>query len=171
MVRMKDTGGISEVSLSHVTSGTYQREIISQTGLTFAAGTEAEVTAIAANVIADDAKDALFSWVRVSFVLYSTAEEMVYEWALIRCDKDDATQDLNDSPTVELLQKEGRILKRGMATVPVPSNSPVRWQRFSVYQVQLFDDEELRLLIRPITGSSAATGRIYGLLEWREVGA
>lgn len=156
--------------MSFVTRGTYQREVFSQLALTFAGATEDEVDAVATNIVASADKDELFSWVRCQFKVHSVAEAFHYEWMLIRCLSADAMQDLDDSDTMEYLQKEGRVLKRGLVSVALPNYAAARWQKFEVYNVALNDGEELRLLIRPLVGSTADAGRIYGLLEWRQVG-
>lgn len=166
-------GTASSQAIDWVTQGTYNRAILYQAALSQTAGTEFEVTDVATNIIADNSRDALFSWVRIQLmVIYTGADFIIDEAALIRCDKDDATQNLNDSDVMEQLQKEGRILWRGLfACGDITSGGRYAMLKIEKYKVVLQNDEELRLLIRPY-GSAADSGTyLAGLLEWREVGA
>lgn len=156
-----------------VTQGTYNRELIYHAAVSFTAGTEYEVTAVATNIIANDSRDALFSWIRAQImVVYTGADFLIMEWALLRCDKDAATQDLNDSETMELYQKQGRILHRGLfACGDITSGGSYARINFEKFKVVLPNDEELRLLLRPMGTTADSSTYIAGVLEWREVGA
>lgn len=161
----------SSTAVKFVTRGTYQREIVNNGALTFADGTEYEIPAIAQNVLAGTAnQDELYSWIRGIVYVYDTTGTMMYEWMLLKLGTADADPDLNDSPTVELLHKEKKIFGRGITMVCDPdAGAPVKPIKFELYQVHLPYGKELRLLIRPITVTGAATGYCKGLLEWRKV--
>lgn len=171
MVIKKGGGGTSSQAISHVTSGTYHRDIISLADQTWATGSEFEVTTVASHIVADDSRDALFSWIRAKMYIFSIAERQFYEYAVIRCDKDEALQDLDDDTVMENLHKQGRILRRDLIMCCDPDGGSVPAVKFELYNVKLDDDEELRMVVRPIVASSAASGNVFGLLEWREVGA
>ena len=160
----------SSSAVRHVTSGTYHRDIIIQRSLTFTAGTEWEVPELATNIVADDGRDALFSWVRCVFWVYDEGTRHLYEWFVIRCDKDEALQDMNTDSVVENLHKQGRILRRDIVQVFDPEAGNIKKNKFELYNVKLDDDEELRLVVRPITTGGASAGAADGVLEWREVG-
>lgn len=155
--------------MKQVVSGTYHRELITATGVTDAAGTERELTTLA-NIVKADSKDELFSWIRYVVYRWSSADPICYEWAVIRCQQSDATQDLNADATVEGLQRMGRILKRGIIwDLPVAGSGP-RPIKFELFNVKLDVGEELRILLCPWVSTAGATVSEKGLLEYRQVG-
>lgn len=165
------SGPTSSAAVAHVTSGTYHRDLIENTGLTLVEGTEYNVGAIQTNIVADDGRDALFSWVRCQLWAYDTTKRAFGEFALIRCDAAEGTQDLNSDTVVENLHKQGRILWRKIAHSCAPDGGGISLHKFEVYNVKLDDNEELRLVYRPWNGSAASSFDFKGILEWREVGA
>lgn len=158
-------------AVAYVTRGTYNREIVDLSTITYTPGTEYEVEPIADNIVAATAdKDELYSWVRFMAFIHDTASHLVFEWMLIKCPSADATQDLNDSDVVEKLHKDKRLFARGLLLSPDPDQGgPVKPVKFEVFNVYLPYGEELRLVIRPIQSSGGATGRVHGVLEWRQV--
>lgn len=164
--------GTDSAAVQHVTRGTYQREIVADSGLTLTPGTEFEVNELGDNVVASTAdKDELFSWVRGFLFVYDTTNHVVYEWAVVRQLSTDGLPDFNSSSAVEALHKDKKILARGMLLCPDPdSGGPVKPIKFEFYNVALRYGEELRLVIRPIQSSGGASGRVDGLVEWRQVG-
>ena len=161
---------VSSPAVKHLTSGTYHRELINTTGMQFVAGTEREIVEVAANIVADDGRDALFSWVRCQLWVIDTAGRCFGELAVIRCDAGEALQDLNDDTVVENLHKQGRILWRALFQSCDPDGGGVKLHKFELYNVKLDDDEELRLVFRPMNDAAGATCEYRGILEWREVG-
>lgn len=171
VLKGKVAPGVSQ-AVAHVTSGTYHRDLIEAgAGVQWVTGTEVEVTQVAEHIVADDGRDALFSWIRMQFWLYDTAQRTMGEWAVIRCDKDEALQDLNDDVVVENLHKQGRILRRDMFMSCDPDGGSIKRHKVELFNVKLDDDEELRLVIRPWVSAAGATCYATGILEWREVGA
>jgi hypothetical protein len=159
-------------AVDFVTGGTYQRNVVNETGITFTAGTEIEGTSLASVIVADVAdQDSLFSWVRGKLYIYHNSLPIIFEWMIIKCLGTDALQDLNDNAVVEKLHKESRIMARDVSYGGTPTYVPPKNIKFEFYNVKLDTGEELRLVIRPILGGAGATGVICGLLEWREVGA
>lgn len=169
MVLKGKTGGSQ--AIAHVTSGTYHRTLIDTAPAQWVADTEVEETHVSTEIVADDGRDALFSWIRVQFYLYDTESRTFGEWMLIRCDAGEALQDLNDDTVVENLHKQGRILRRDLFMSCDPDGGSIKRHKFELYNVKLDDDEELRLVIRPWVSAAAATCFVRGIIEWREVGA
>lgn len=163
--------GIDTTTVRVLTSGTYRRSEISQLSLSFSSGTELEVTQVATDLVADDSKDTVFTWLRIHFMLFDSAEVMPFEYALIRCDTGDALQDMNSDSTMEELQQEGRILARGIKFVgDVNAGGPCPLIKIEKYKVVVPDGEELRLVVKPMSAGTASGGVIRGVLEWREAG-
>lgn len=158
--------------MQHVTKGTYQREVFSSQVNTFTAGSEFEISNLAAHAVASTAsKDEFFSWIRCKAYVCSVAEGFCYEWMVIKCDAADALQDLNDAEVVEELHKEKRIFARGLElSCDRDSGGPIKAIKFELFNISLDYPEELRLVIRPITTTSADAGTYMGLLEWRQLG-
>lgn len=157
-------------SVSYVTQGTYQRELIASTGQAWTAGTEFEVATVSDNIVADTAdRDEMYSWVRGMMMLYISAAANIYEWMVLRMDSGDALPDLNTSSVVEALQKDKRILCRGYEYCTHPTYNPPKRVKFELFNVKLRYGEELRFVVRPLI-TTADAGNIYGLLEWRQVG-
>lgn len=153
-----------------LTSGTYKREEDDNTGVSYTAGTEVEISVVANNLFASLTEDVMFSWARCEAYLFDTTKYQLYEWALIRCAQADALQDLNDEDAVAALHREGRLLKRGMIyqnAAPYGRCKPIK---FEVYNVKLLPAEELRLVVRPLVSSGAGTIEEHIVLEWRKVG-
>jgi hypothetical protein len=153
-----------------MTAGTYQRELSSQTAITWTGGTETEVTALANSIVANVAdQDEMWSWIRFQFYVGHSSAFMYYEYMVIKCLATDATQDLNSSSVVESLHKQSRIFARGLmySCSSAGASKPIKLE---LYNVKLEYGEELRLLIRPLHDVVGATGMVYGLLEFRRVG-
>lgn len=163
------SAGSQGSAVAHVTAGTYNRVTIAADTLDWTSGAEWELTDLATNVAASG-KDELYSWIRAKIYVCATGERCVYEYAVIKCASTDALQNLDDSPTVELLHKQHKVLARDIMMVPAPVNSSVKPVKFEFFNVQLNDGEELRLVIRPIATNTVDLGTYYGLLEWRKVG-
>lgn len=159
------------VAVAYVTAGTYQRDLIQAEAQAFTQGTEFEISDVSDAIVAATAnKDELFSWVRGKVFKFITDGYDCYEWMVLRQNSADALPDLNDNAAVEILQKEKRIYTRGFELVPDPdSGGPVKPIKFELFNVKLRYGEEIRLVIRPLV-TTAATGRYYGLIEWRQVG-
>lgn len=158
-------------SVSYVTQGTYQRELIASTSQAWTAGTEFEVSTVSDNIVADTAdRDEMFSWVRGMLMFYITAASNIYEWMVLRMDSGDALPDLNSSSVVEALQKDKRILSRGFEYVTHPTYNVPKKVKFELYNIKLRYGEEIRFVVRPLV-TTADAGNIYGMLEWRQVGA
>lgn len=164
---------VSTAAMKHVTSGTFNIAYLTSTGEQYIIATSNEVAAPALYLKADD-KDEMYSWIRLNAFIFDSADDLIFEYALIRCLQDDALQALDDADTLEYLMKEKRILKRGIHAAPcygATTGSVPKKLAFELYQVKLRTGEELRLIIRPIypaiTGNSVHE---LGTLEWRKVG-
>ena len=158
-------------AVEYVTSGTYQRQDWLATAQTQTVGTEYEIAYVSGVIVAETAnKNELFSWVRGQVFLYETAQYSAFEWFLVRMDTADAIPNLDDEPTAEKLQREKRIMSRGLICQGHPTYGGLRPIKFEVFNVKLVYGEELRLIIRPLVASGAAQSTHFGLLEWRQVG-
>lgn len=163
---------MSQEAVRVVTSGTYQRELV-DTSFAWQAGTEVEETVMSTYITATT-KDELFSWIRYNVAVFGQgAAGVLFEYAVFRCKSADATQDMNDSDAMEYLQKEGRILTRGIVSQgDWAAGLSSKLLKMEFFNVKIPDDEELRFLIRPIFPAGPyANSRIIGLLEYRKVGA
>jgi hypothetical protein len=157
-------------AVSYVTQGTYQREIVGLTAQAWTTGTEFELGTVSDNIVADTAdRDELFSWVRLQVALWIGSAYNIYEWMVLRMDSADALPNLNDSATVEGLQKDKRILSRGLEWNPNITYGRPRVVKVELYNVKLRYGEEIRFVVRPLV-TTAASGEVQGLLEWRQVG-
>lgn len=166
----KPGGSVSTASVSFVTQGTYQRDLIAMEGVAMTTGTEYEVADVSDVITATTAnKDELFSWVRGLIFVYIDNLPSMHEYMLIRMKQADALPDLNDAAAVEYLQKEKRILTRGWIHQPLWTYNSLKAVKFELYNLQVPYGEELRFVVRPLT-STAANGYVRGLLEWRQVG-
>jgi hypothetical protein len=168
---MAKGAGASKQALDHLAKGTYQRVDFSATE-NFAAGTEVVVTSMSDNICTPTAVDeAMYSWVRWTGFIFDTGLWCIFEYAVIRCDHDDALQDLNDEAAVEDLHREGRILMRDFVMQPTPSYGRLKELELEFYNVKLLPDEELRLILRPLFDDSGVDAiRVAGIVEWRQVG-
>lgn len=156
------------VGIEFVTKGTYQRSLISDVNRQIAATVEYEVADVATAIAGSATADTLYSWVRGRgwFLNSVAAEGICLEWMIIKCASGDALQDLNDSAIVEDLHREGRVFARDMCAFVSGS----RQFEFEFYNVKLDLGDELRMVVRPITGTAGATFHTVGVLEWRQVG-
>jgi len=167
----KGSGSAGSAAVRFMTAGTYQREVEAQTSFQLVAATEYEIAIVANNILAGAVSDQLFSWIRLNTLIGTAAESLAVEWALIKCTATDATQDMNSAAQMEILQKEGRVFGRGL--LQHGSQSTTGYAKLSVefYNVKLLIGEELRLLLRPLVGTVAATCNAYSVIEWRKVGS
>lgn len=149
--------------------GTYQRELIADAPADWAVGTEVEQTTVATKLVASG-QDERVLWARFSVYVYDASVPTITEWMLLKCLATDAIQDMNDSSAIELLLKRGKILKRGYhhanANLAYGSASKVKWE---IFNVDLNDGEELRMLFRPVLNAGTATS-VVGELEYRLAG-
>lgn len=149
--------------------GTYQRELISYTSLTQVVGTEYELAMVATKLLASGA-DERIKWARFHVLCFDIGQFVTGEWMLYKCLSTDADIDMNTAATIELLQKRGNLLKRGYYVSSKADYGKLQGIKFEIYNVDLNDGEELRLLIRPIQISGANTFNIQGELEYRIAG-
>lgn len=161
--------GSGPTGLQFVTSGTYQREVVNQSGLDLVVGTEAEIPELATNIVCTE--DALLSWVRMHWAHYSHTEAELYEWFVIKCQSSDGIQDLSSATVVEDLQRLKKIFGRGVVTQCAAAYGKVKVMKLEFFQVKLNRGEELRLVLRPILANTASAGKYFAVLEWRQVGA
>lgn len=155
--------------LEFVTSGTYQREVSTDSAFDLTAGTEKELPLLATHIVCTE--DALLSWIRMFWNVSASDERTVYEWFVIRCQAADSTQDLSTNTVVEDLQRAKKILKRGLVSQSHYLAGGNKIQKLELFNVKLSRGEELRLLIRPLFSNTANHVIMYALLEWRQVGA
>lgn len=158
---------VSNVALEHVTRGTYQRALVEETGQTWAVGTEFEAEDIS-DVLVASGKDEMFSWIRYQLWLYQTDGPCKYEWMLVRQASADPLPDMNDSSVMEYLFKEKKIFSRGLMA-QTEDTYGLRALKAELFNVKLYDGEEIRLVVRPIS-SVTATGVQRGIVEYRKIG-
>lgn len=166
----RDSSG-QNVGLEYVTSGTYQCEHSPPTALSVVADTEVELGLLATNIVCTE--DALISWIRYRWAVWSIDEPLVFEWFLIKCQSTDAIQDLSDNLVIEGLQRDSKIFARGVQVEPVggrDATAPVL-HTHQFYNVKLKRGEELRMVIMPYSSCTASHAFAVQLLEWRQVGA
>lgn len=162
---------MSKQAVQFVTSGTYQRDIVYQDSIQWAAGTEDEVDQVATSIAGSGTEDTMYSWIRGKiYINNNSGEHMCYEWALIKCQSADAMQDLNDAAAMEKLMRESRIFGRDIWACGATRTS-LKPVKFELYQVKLQVGEELRLVVRPVVGSAAGSVGYMGLIEYRKVGS
>ena len=160
----------SSSSLSYVTQGTYQRELVELEAQAWTEGTEFEVAAISNNIVAaTENRDDLFSWVKFQGYLFIWATVGQFEWMVLRMESGDGLPNLNDNGVVEALQKDKRILKRGFYMTANAGYEVPPKIKFELFNVKLRYGEEIRLVIRPME-TTADAGQVKGILEWRQVG-
>lgn len=162
----------SRTQVEFLAKGTYQRMEFETTLNDFVAGTEQVVTAMSDNIAAPETTEAMYSWIRFTTFVVDQGDWSVFEYAVVRCDADDAMQNLNDETAVEELHREGRILSRDLVMQPAPLYGRMRELELEFYNVKLLPDEQLRFIVRPLRTSAGSAGqaRAYGVLEWRQVG-
>lgn len=148
--------------------GTYQRELIYTGPTDWTVGTEVEQATVAQYLVASG-QDEKILWARFHCFLFDTTVATITEWMLIKCSATDAIQDLNDSAVIELLLKRGKILKRGWHRDSSEAYGNSRAIKWEVYNVNLNDGEELRMLFRPVT-NAGANQMVIGELEYRIAG-
>lgn len=155
-------------AVRHVTSGTFRRELGSETAIQFAAGNEDNVTVVNEH-LTTVTRDEMFSWFRIDCLVQSTSEQVEFEWMLVRWPSGSQI-DMNDSTAMQDAQKQGRIMQRGMIAQPQRGYARPAIIRVEKYKVQVPLGEEIQLLIRLIAATAGATVVFYTILEYRQVG-
>lgn len=147
--------------------GTYQYVEISVVPQDLTVGTDYEIGAVATALIAAG-QDERVLWARAKIFTCDNGQQMLGKWALIKCLATDALQDLNSATDLELLLKRKHILARGWVQSPHVSYGRMSHIDFEVFNVDLNDGEELRLVYCPVVAGSAQP--FYGDLEYRIAG-